>query len=69
MDQCVAHSEFLKKYQYLSQSSDEYVINEKTFKDNKPITTYKITKQGKQAFLDYVTELKRIVNFTSTNSN
>lgn len=44
-----------------------YVTNKKSFKDNKPITTYKITKEGKQAFLDYVNELKKIITLTKSN--
>lgn len=44
-----------------------YVINKKSFKSGKPMTTYKITDKGKELFLDYVAELKRIVNFVSAN--
>ncbi|APC91613.1 MULTISPECIES: winged helix-turn-helix domain-containing protein [Francisella] len=44
-----------------------YIVNKKSFKSGKPTTTYKITDKGKQIFLDYVAELKRIVNFVSAN--
>ncbi|ORM38618.1 MarR family transcriptional regulator [Francisella endosymbiont of Ornithodoros moubata] len=44
-----------------------YIINKKSFKSGKPMTTYKITDKGKELFLDYVAELKRIVNFVSAN--
>ncbi|AIT08705.1 MarR family transcriptional regulator [Candidatus Francisella endociliophora] len=44
-----------------------YVTNKKTFKAGKPETTYKLTEKGKKLFLDYVAELKRIVNFVSTD--
>ncbi|MDE4967906.1 transcriptional regulator, partial [Francisella tularensis] len=33
----------------------------------KPMTTYTITPTGKELFLDYVAELKRIVNLISAN--
>lgn len=42
-----------------------YVTNKKSFKSGKPETTYKLTSKGKELFLDYVAELKRIVNFVS----
>ncbi len=41
--------------------SEEYVVMEKTFVDNKPKTTYKVTKQGKKKFSEYVDTLKKIV--------
>ena len=41
--------------------SEEYVEMEKTFVDNKPKTTYKVTKQGKKKFSEYVDTLKKIV--------
>lgn len=45
--------------------SEDYVGMEKTFVDNKPKTTYKITKLGKKKFSEYVDNLKKIVSFKS----
>ena len=41
--------------------TEEYVAMEKTFVDNKPKTTYKITKHGKKKFSEYIDVLKKIV--------
>jgi hypothetical protein len=40
----------------------EYIEIEKTFKDNYPQTTCKITKTGIKAFEDYVRTLKQYIN-------
>jgi predicted ArsR family transcriptional regulator len=42
--------------------SEEYVEMEKTFVDNKPKTTYKVTKNGKKKFSEYVDTLRKIVS-------
>lgn len=47
---------------------NNYVIHIKSFKNNKPLTIYKITLKGKKAFLDYVAELKDIVNNTKIDT-
>jgi predicted ArsR family transcriptional regulator len=39
----------------------EYVEMEKTFVDNKPKTTYKISKLGKKKFTEYVNILKQLI--------
>lgn len=39
----------------------EYVDVEKSFVDNKPKTTYKISKLGKKKFSEYVTNLKNLI--------
>ena len=39
-----------------------YVEAEKSFVDNKPKTTYRLTKLGKQRFADYVKALRAIVS-------
>ena len=39
----------------------EYVEMKKEFVENKPKTTYKITKLGKKKFNDYIKMLKRII--------
>ncbi len=41
--------------------TEEYVVMEKNFVDNKPKTTYKITKYGKKKFSEYIEVLKKIV--------
>lgn len=41
--------------------SENYVEMEKTFVENKPKTTYKVTKNGKKKFSEYVDTLKKIV--------
>lgn len=41
--------------------SEEYVEMEKNFVNNKPKTTYKVTKKGKKKFAEYVDTLKKIV--------
>lgn len=46
-----------------------YVNNKKSFKSGKPETTYKLTPKGKELFLEYIAELKRIVNFVSSDQN
>ena len=38
-----------------------YVDVEKTFVDNKPKTTYKISKEGRKKFSDYINVLKQLV--------
>lgn len=38
-----------------------YVEMEKAFVDNKPKTTYKITKEGKRKFSEYVATLKSVI--------
>ncbi len=40
---------------------NEYVEAEKSFVDNKPKTTYKISKLGKKRFSDYVSNLKDLI--------
>ena len=40
---------------------NEYVEMEKSFVDNKPKTTYKISKLGKKRFSEYVSSLKKIL--------
>jgi hypothetical protein len=40
----------------------DYIEIEKTFKDNYPQTTCKITKTGIKAFEDYVKALKQYIN-------
>jgi len=40
----------------------EYIEIEKTFKDNYPQTTCKITKTGIKAFENYVNDLKQYLN-------
>lgn len=42
--------------------SEQYVEMEKSFVDNKPKTTYKITKLGKKKFAQYIEVLKSIIN-------
>ncbi len=39
-----------------------YVEMEKTFVDNKPKTTYRITKEGKKRFANYVASLKNLIS-------
>lgn len=39
----------------------EYVEMEKTFVNNKPKTTYKISKIGKKKFADYINTLKLLI--------
>ncbi|MBI5631757.1 MAG: transcriptional regulator [Elusimicrobia bacterium] len=38
-----------------------YVEMKKTFVDNKPKTTYKVTKEGKKRFAEYVNTLKALI--------
>jgi DNA-binding HxlR family transcriptional regulator len=38
-----------------------YVEMEKAFVDNKPRTTYKLTKDGKKRFAEYVDTLKQLI--------
>jgi len=38
-----------------------YVDMEKTFVDNKPKTTYSVSKDGKKKFSEYVSALKKMV--------
>jgi hypothetical protein len=40
----------------------EYLVVEKTFKNNYPLTTCKITKNGIQAFESYVNSLQSYLN-------
>jgi predicted ArsR family transcriptional regulator len=49
--------------------TNDYVTSKKSFKSGKPLTTYKLTEQGKKLFLEYVAELKRIVNFVSADKS
>lgn len=44
----------------------EYIEIEKSFKDNYPQTTCKITKTGLKAFEEYVTNLKQYINQQSS---
>lgn len=39
----------------------EYVAMEKSFVDNKPRTTYYVTKIGKKAFAEYIKALRKII--------
>lgn len=39
-----------------------YITIEKSFKEKKPLTTCKITKQGLKAFEEYVNALKQYIN-------
>ncbi|GGZ21557.1 transcriptional regulator [Echinicola pacifica] len=39
-----------------------YIAVEKTFRDNFPLTTCRITDTGKQAFLEYVEALETYIN-------
>jgi DNA-binding MarR family transcriptional regulator len=41
--------------------SNDYITMEKEFVDNKPKTTYMITKKGRQAFNNYIRALKSII--------
>lgn len=41
--------------------SSQYVEMEKEFVNNKPKTTYRITKEGKKSFLAYIHTLKEII--------
>ena len=41
--------------------SCDYVQMEKTFVDNKPRTTYKITKEGRKKFAEYISALKKLI--------
>jgi len=43
---------------------ENYVEMEKSFVDNKPKTTYRITKHGKKRFTEYVASLKKIIEGT-----
>jgi len=38
-----------------------YVISEKKFVNNKPKTTFKITKKGRKAFTEYISLLEQII--------
>lgn len=39
-----------------------YVEMEKAFVDNKPRTTYRVTKEGKKKFTQYVNTLKNLIS-------
>jgi predicted ArsR family transcriptional regulator len=41
--------------------NENYVEAEKSFVDNKPRTTYSLTKLGKKKFAEYVQSLKEII--------
>ncbi len=41
---------------------ENYVEMEKSFVDNKPKTTYRMTKHGKKKFAEYIESLKKIIN-------
>ncbi len=43
-------------------SRANYIKVEKTFKGKKPLTTCKITAQGRKAFENYVNNLKQYIN-------
>ncbi|MEL7004803.1 MAG: transcriptional regulator [Bacteroidota bacterium] len=43
-------------------SKADYIEVEKTFKGKKPLTTCRITDQGRQAFENYVNSLKQYIN-------
>ncbi len=40
---------------------NEYVKMEKAFVNSKPCTTYYVTEKGKEAFAEYVQQLKKII--------
>jgi|TARA_B110001469_G_scaffold120305_1_gene128698 DNA-binding transcriptional ArsR family regulator len=40
----------------------KYILVEKSFRDNYPLTTCKITKKGRLAFEEYVDDLKSFIN-------
>ena len=42
--------------------AENYVEMEKSFVDNKPKTTYRMTKLGKKKFAEYIESLKKIIN-------
>lgn len=44
--------------------ASQYIEMEKTFVDNKPKTTYRITNAGRKAFTNYVSVLKDIISVT-----
>ena len=48
-------------YKVIGKLTDFKKIVKKEFINNKPKTTYKITKQGKIEFLSYLNELKKII--------
>lgn len=39
----------------------KYVSQKKAFVDNKPRTTYRLTKTGRMAFTNYIKSLKKII--------
>jgi len=41
--------------------SNNYVVVEKLFVDNKPKTIYRITPEGRNAFLEYVQALRNLI--------
>lgn len=41
-----------------------YVDTDKKFVDNKPKTSYKLSKEGKKKFSDYVASLKKMISET-----
>ncbi|MCO5142840.1 MAG: transcriptional regulator [Oligoflexia bacterium] len=43
-------------------TAEQYVEVEKSFVDNKPKTTYKVTKFGKKKFAEYIESLKEIIS-------
>lgn len=44
--------------------SSGYVEMEKAFVENKPKTTYSVTKEGKKKFAEYVNALKKVITMT-----
>ena len=44
--------------------NSQYVEMEKSFVENKPRTTYRITKEGKKRFTAYVSALKDLIALT-----
>lgn len=41
-----------------------YIDAEKTFVDNKPLTTYRLTGEGRKAFENYIDMLEKFINPT-----
>ena len=45
---------------------EKYVEMEKAFVDNKPQTTYRLTKNGKKKFSEYLETLKKILKLSQS---
>lgn len=43
-----------------------YITVEKTFQGRTPLTTYKLTREGREAFHNYRKQMQQIINSTST---